>query len=433
MKIAMMTAACLLAIGTANAQETSAADDGEKREAYVPAQISNETRAIVRGLNDFGLSLYAKLSTAPGDLTISPASISTAFGLAYAGARGDTAKEIASVLHYPTGGGDFHKAFGALLGMMQLDANGRTIAVNNAIWLQTGLKVNGDYLALIERNYGAGLRRVDYIADPDTARLSINRWVEEKTNDRILDLLGTNDVTDKTRSVLVNTIYFKSDWDSPFHKQETKEGDFRLASGRKATLQLMKQRQSFRYAEQGDLQFLALPYRGGETEMVILLPGRPSGLAALEQSLNPEAWRAWSTQLRNGQLSDVIVSLPRFRIEKRYDLKESLRSLGLIAPIENADFSAMKPAGLPIDGPENWSFAIGKVIHKIFVEVEEKGTEAAAATAIVMDVLVSGRRGPAPKPKIFNADHPFLFAIRDTRTDAILFLGRFTGESVAKP
>jgi serpin B len=437
MKSLLLTAAISLSVFPSTSfanigEETSQEDDVDPAEAYIPAKIDADGKQIVSGLNQFGAEIYGKMLSEAGDIAISPASISTAFGLAYAGARGKTADDIAKTLHYPTNLADFHKSYGQLLGTMQFSANGRSMSVNNSIWLQNGLPVRDEYLALVNSNYGAGLNRVDYESDPDAARSKINRWVESKTNDKIRDLLLADDIKKFTRSILVNTVYFKADWAVPFDKATTKKEKFKLSSGKQTMLPLMHQRNSYAYAEKDGVQAISMPYRGGETDMVILLPKRRK-LAAMEKKIASAGFAPWTDALEENYGVDTIVTLPKFKIEQRYDkVKETLEAMGMVQPFkDDADFMAMKPVNLASDDPNDWNLIIGKVIHKVFVEVEEKGTEAAAATAIVMEVVVTGSSLKPPQPKIFRADHPFLFLIRDRRTEAILFVGRFTGEGQA--
>jgi serpin B len=434
MKSLLLTAAMLAFVvpSAATAGQDIEDEQVDPADAFIPAKIEADGKRIVDGLNRFGSEIYSKMMGEKGDLAISPASISTAFGLAYAGARGKTADDIAATLHYPTDIADFHKSYGQLLGTMQLSAKGRTMAVNNAIWLQHGLPVRDEYLALVDRNYGAGLNRVDYVGDPEAARLAINGWVESKTNDKIKELLTCDDITKDTRSVLVNTIYFKADWADPFDKAATKIEPFKVSSGKPVDLPLMHQRNSYNYAEQNGVQMLAMGYRGGETEMVILLP-KARRLAAMEKKIANQGFTPWLSALDANDGADTIVSLPKFKIERRYgNVKDTLKAMGMVQPFkDDADFTAMKPVNLTSSDPNDWNLIISKVIHQVFVEVEEKGTEAAAATAIIMDVVVTGSRGKPPPPKIFRADHPFLFLIRDRRTGAILFVGRFTGEGKA--
>ena len=430
MKSLLLTVA-ILSLATPSSVIAQGVDDEQvdPADAFVPAKIDADGKRIVEGLNRFGGEIYSKMMGANGDIAISPASISTAFGLAYAGARGKTADDIAATLHYPTDIADFHKSYGQLLGTMQLSAKGRTMAVNNAIWLQHGLLVRDEYLALVNANYGAGLNRVDYVGDPEASRLAINRWVESKTNDKIKELLTRYDITKDTRSVLVNTIYFKADWADPFDKAATKNEPFKVSSGKPVDMPLMHQRNRYNYAEQDGVRMLAIGYRGGETEMVILLP-KAGRLAAMEKKIALAGFAPWLKALRESYGSDTIVTLPKFKIKKRYDkVKETLDAMGMVQPFEgDADFTAMKPVNLASDDPNDWNLKISKVIHQVFVEVEEKGTEAAAATAILQVIVTGSVRKKPPPPKIFRADHPFLFLIRDRRTGAILFVGRFTGE-----
>ena len=439
MRIVILSLLAMLMAHPVTAQSTEDAGmevrvEGEEEpkpdpnEHYVPAELDADAATIVAGMNDFGAELYADLRSAPGDMAISPASISTAFGMAYAGARGRTADEIASTLNYPKVA-DFHASFGSLLRTMELSRIGRTLSVNNALWLQERSPVQPDYEALVKRHYGAGLRRVDYKTDSEAARKQINAWVESKTNGKIRNLLSPQNVTRKTRSVLVNTVYFKADWADPFNKSETRQEDFRLARGNRVKRDLMHRQGNFALAEMPELKILTMPYRGGETEMVVLLPEKHDGLAKVERSLDGAGLKRLLTELReNSSHGRVEVTFPKFKIENRFELNEPLERMGMIIPFSDAsDFSGAKVVRPLSPDQEDWNLKISDVIHQVFVEVEEKGTEAAAATAIA-SIIVTGA-GPVRPPKVFRADHPFLFLIRDRRTDAILFIGRFTGES----
>jgi serpin B len=423
MKLAIVFPIILALAAPAAAQSAWSPPAPDPKEEYVPAKLDRSGEAIVSGMNRFGLELYAKVRGQKGDLVISPASVSTAFGLAYAGARGRTADEIATVLHYPAAS-DFHVSFGTLLRTMDLHQNGRTLTVNNAIWLQQGLKVRPEYVSLVERSYGAGLQWADYRANADAARNRINRWVESKTNDRIRNLLNELDVTEGTRSVLVNTVYFKADWAAPFDKAKTKAEAFTLASGRKVLQPLMHELGDYGYAEVAGLKVLSMPYRGGETEMVFFLPDRAGDLRKIEQSLDTRMLDQWLAKLDQHR-PPVLVTLPKFGVERRFQLAPVLESMGMVIPFSDAsDFSGIKLVDARNPDREDWNLKIGAVVHQVFVEVDEKGTEAAAATALA--IVLTGRR--VGDPAIFRADHPFLFLIRDRRTKAILFIGRYTGE-----
>lgn len=407
-------------------QSGAVSDDSEKPspdDAHRPAQLDAEGQLVVTGLNRLAGDMHGRIQIEQsGDFAISSVSISTAFGMAYAGARGETAAEIARVLHYPTDVSDFHRANSAVLASLQLEGRGRTMSVNNALWVQQGYRFRPDYRATVNANYQAGINPVDYAADPQAARLKINRWVESKTNDRIKDLLSPPDVTKDTRSVLVNTVYFKADWAKVFEKSATRDEDFTLEDGVKTVRPLMHQTNNFRYAEHAGVQMIALPYRGHETEMVVILPKRGK-LAKLEAGIAEKGFEPFLAPLDGAQFRDVILTLPKFKIEKRFELQEDLKAMGMTTAFSNlADFSGTTEPG-------EWPLMINKVIHQVFVEVEEKGTEAAAATAITMDMIISGRRGPPPPPPVvFKADHPFLFLIRDARTKAIVFSGRLAGK-----
>jgi serpin B len=434
----MATMAMLIAhplAAQAIADQDEADEQVDPTEPMQPANVDAGASAIASGFTDFGVNLFGQIGKEQGNQLISPASISTAFGMAYAGAKGDTAKEIATVLHYPQNLPDFHGSFGQLLGSMQLDRVGRTMSVNNAIWLQNEVLVLPEYQALVDKNYAAGLKRVDFKADPEAARLKINRWVEEKTNDKIRNLLSPVNVTKGTRSILVNTVYMKAEWAEPFRKEMTKSEDFTLQSGNKQKQPLMNQRSRYPYAELEGFKAIALPYRGGETEMVVLLPKSDRGLPKLEAQLTPAKMQAAFAALAEPEAwQDVILTLPKFKIQQRYELAETLGAMGMnIAFSDASDFSGMKVVRSESSDREDWHFKIDEVIHQTFVEVEEKGTEAAAATAIAMVVVTSAPRNPKPPPppKIFRADHPFLFIIRDRRTKAMLFIGRYTGDADA--
>jgi serpin B len=423
MKFALVGAIVSMLACPAAAQGTWQPPAPDPKEAFVPAKLDSDGEAIVSGMNRFGFELYSKVRGKKGDLAISPASVSTAFGLAYAGARGRTAEEIATVLHYPAAP-HFHGSFGALLRTMDLHQNGRTLTVNNAIWLQQGLKVRPEYVALVGQSYGAGLQWIDYKSNPGAARRGINAWVENKTNHRIRELLHSEDVNQDTRSVLVNTVYFKADWSDPFDEANTRQEGFTLASGKRVNRPLMHRQGDYGFAVERGVKMLTMPYRGGETEIAIFLPDKAGDLAKIERSLAAPMLDRWFKKV-DGRRSRVVVTLPKFKTEDRIELVPVLESMGMRTPLsDSSDFSGVKFVDATSPNREDWELKIGSVVHQVFVEVDEKGTEAAAATAIT--IMITGRR--IGRPMIFRADHPFLFLIRDRRTNTILFIGRYTGE-----
>jgi serpin B len=285
--------------------------------------------------------------------------------------------------------------------------------VANALWGQQGLPFRQEYLTDSQKHFGATLHPVDF-RQTEQARQTINRWVEEQTKDRIKDLLPRGSLDALTGLVLTNAIYFKGQWVQPFHKELTKDEPFTTADGRKAPVPLMRRGDRFRYFAGDGLQAVELPYVGDRVSMVVLLPAKADGLADLEKSLTPEKLAGWVGQLRP-QPGDVL--LPRFTATAEFELADTLEKLGMrLAFTRQADFSGIL-SGEPL--------FISKVVHKAFVDVNEEGSEAAAATGVVM-TRASAPLNP-PKPFTFRADHPFLYLIRDTATGGVLFLGRYAG------
>jgi serpin B len=358
--------------------------------------------------NRLALDLYGQLRAGGGNVFFSPHSIASALAMTYAGARGQTADEMRDVLHLGHEADAVHARFAALDQALE-ERDGVELAVANALWGQEGFGFREPFLESLERHYGAGLRRVDFDAGLAAAVAEINRWVAKQTNDRIEQLVAEDSFTPPIRLVLTNAIYFKGAWAQPFDERATREGPFHLAGGGTVTVPLMRQKSGFRYQDGDGFAALELPYEGEEIAMLVVLPDEVGGLEALERSLTPEMLEGWIDDLQDERV-DVV--LPRFRLETRYALADHLAELGMSSAFdrETADFSG-------ITGRRD--LFISAVIHKAFVETDEEGTEAAAATAVGM-ALTSV---PAP-PKTFHADRPFLFLVRDRETGAVLFLGR---------
>jgi len=369
---------------------------------------------LIKGNNAFAVDLYGQLRKQDGNLFFSPASISTAFGMAYAGASGSTAQEMASTLHFTLPPDRLHPAMGALLGNMNAPHAGYQLRVADALWAEQDESFLPDFLKLTEADYRAGFRKVDFKRAPEAVRLTINQWVAEQTADKIKDLLPSGAVTPATRLVLTNAIYFKGDWQSQFDKAQTAQEDFHLSAAQSVKAPLMHLQGRFSYFNGGTFQALEIPYQTGDLSMIVLLPNEISGLAALEQSLTPASAQQWLGQLRGG--GKVILTLPKFKMTERFELNGALSAMGMRQAFEPraADFSAMT-------GKRD--FWISAAIHKAYIDVNEEGTEAAAATGIVMRSMAMAREQP---PIVFRADHPFLFMIRDNRSGGILFMGRLT-------
>jgi serpin B len=376
-----------------------------------PGAPAEDRAEAVKGANAFALDLYRRLRGADGNLCFSPASVSTALAMTYAGARGPTAEEMAKTLHFTLGQDRLHPALGALLDDLNRAgrARGSRLAVANALWGQKGHGFLPEFLGLTREHYGAGLQEVDFRGDSEGARRAINAWVEQQTQDRIKDLIREGVLDDNTRLVLTNAIYFKGDWASAFRKDSTRNAPFRLGGAEKVDVPLMWQSGTFGHFDGDGLQALELPYAGKDLSMVVLLPKRADGLADFEKGLTAERLAGWLRQLRE---QEVIVQLPRFKVTAEFRLGPTLAAMRMpLAFGDGADFSGM-------DGKKDQY--LSEVVHKSFVDVNEEGTEAAAATAVVK----AERSGESRLTPLFRADHPFVFLIRDRRSDGILFLGR---------
>ena len=368
---------------------------------------------VVRGNNQFAFDLYARLRDQPGNIFLSPYSISTALAMTYAGARGETAEQMAGTLHFTASPERLHGAFRALVGQINGRGEDRpyTLAVANALWGQEGDPFRPEFLRLLAEDYGAGLRRVDFRSG-EQARRVINEWAEGQTGGKIKDLLQPPHPTPDTSLVLTNAIYFKGDWAGPFPKGATKDEIFTVTEDKRIPVPMMRRVGRLGYLDGGGFQALALPYAGDALSMVVLLPKETGGLAEFERSLTAEALSDWLAKLRPHR---VDVALPKFKVEAGFELQKALSAMGMpVAFSGDADFSG-------INGRRD--LFISAVIHKAFVDVNEEGTEAAAATAVLMPRSAAAR----PEPLMtFRADHPFVFLIRDKPTGSILFLGRVT-------
>jgi serpin B len=380
-------------------------------------------KIIVEGNNQFALELFAKLQNTKGNLFFSPYSISTALAMAYAGARNQTESQMAEVLHFPVSvkrstdsASKFlldKRQFATEFGNIIKDLNKRgqkgayTLTVANALWGQKGYGFLKEFLELIESNYDGSLNEVDFVRAAESARKTINTWVEKKTNGKIKNLISQGVLDSMTRLVLTNAIYFKGNWAKQFEEKRTQKAPFTLADGQKINVEMMNQKAEFGYMETDTFQALELPYVDEELSMVILLPKQFDALDEFEKKLALENLTQWLAKIHK---REVVVFVPKFKMTSQFSLASVLKSMGMKdAFSSDADFSG-------INGKED--LFISAIIHKAFVEVNEEGTEAAAATGVVMRLTSIG---PAPIP-VFRADHPFLFLIRDNLTGSILFI-----------
>lgn len=394
----------------------------------VPQEPLIGEAAAVAGNTALALDLYNAIASdrTSENIFISPGSITTAFGLLYPGARGQTEAELEQVLHIDLPMDEYTATLGELTRGLNVEGKGRRMAINNAVWADNGLVLQKGYFDTVKAAFAAKERRVDYRNDAEGARQEINRWVEEKTEDRIQDLIP-KDVLDKTtRAVLVNTIYLDADWAQPFTKEATRDENFTLLGGEIVLTDMMNQTGDFRYAKSSAVEALKLPYVGGELSTVILLPKAPDGLADVEAKFlsNPRALTKLLADLDANLPVEVELKLPKLKLEDKFMLSEKLKELGMITPFSNAaDFTGM---ALPEEQPDGRGVKISEVIHQTFLEVDEKGTEAAAATAIVMITTTSAPINPPPPPIPFHVDQPHIMLIQHEPSGMILFLGRIT-------
>ncbi len=367
----------------------------------------SDVETVVQGNTEFALALYQKLRTEEGNLFFSPHSISTALAMTYAGARGNTAVQMAQALRFLLEQKPLHPAFALLEAELRdIGKKGHIqLKFANALWPHVAYPFLEAFLALTKQYYGVLITPVDY-GDVETACGIINAWVEEKTENKIQELIPLGMLDALTTLVLVNAIYFKGNWASQFDPGRTRATPFWVTTEVSVQVPMMTQEHEFRYGEGDSLQVLELPYAESDLSMVILLPTEMDGLARLEERLTVQNLARWTKELWS---TKVEVFLPRFEMTFPFRLDDTLQSMGMVDAFGSADFSGM-------DGTK--SLYIGAVLHKAFVAVNEEGTEAAAATAVMMT-----RGLPAPSP-VFRVDHPFIFMIRENHMGSILFLGR---------
>jgi serpin B len=363
---------------------------------------------LVDGNTQFALDLYARLRDKDDNLFFSPLSLSTALAMTYGGARGNTAKEMKEALHFDLDPARLHPAMAGLLGGLQAPKEKAPYELNiaNALWVEQTYGLLPDFVTLCQNNYQAAARPVDFKTAAEAQRKTINDWVEERTKAKIKDLLAPGVVNADSRLVLTNAVYFKGNWKEPFDRAKTRDSAFTLIDGKSIQVPMMGQTSRFGYMQEPDLQAVEMPYNGDALSMVILLPRKADGLADLEKTLNAKALSGWIGKLRP---QEVYVGLPRFTMTASYGMIPMLQSLGMREAFkpDTADFSGLS-------GKRD--LFISAVAHKAFVDVNEEGTEAAAATGVGVST--------ASIPPAFRADHPFIFLIRDIRSGSILFFGR---------
>ena len=402
-KIALLIAFLLLLPGFADAEgqsyplrkiidrilgrEAPMVDDSEA----TPEKI----KTVVDANNRFAIDLYLELSSQDENIFFSPYSISTALAMVYEGAKGETAEEIQRVLHFPER--DIRRP--GFAGLYNEINEGDELSTANALWIQKEYRVLEEYLSVIRGYYGGDARNVDFVSDPEGSRKTINNWVEEQTRDRIKELIPEGMIDPLTALVLTNGVYFKGKWATQFDERDTKEEDFKVTPDRKVKVKMMfLEGGEFNYTENDELQMVELPYDGENISMLVILP------KVKELEMNMEKLAELKSML---QERSIDLYLPRFKIETKYFMNDLLSGMGMpTAFSDRADFSG-------ITGSRD--LLISQVIHQAFVEVDEEGTEAAAATAVMQTLGIT-------VSTVFKADHPFIFIIQ--QNENVLFMGK---------
>jgi serpin B len=389
----------------------------DKERKTSPDVLTGDQASLVEGNSAFAFELHQALRGKEGNLFYSPYSISLALAMTYAGARGETAKQMSDTLQFLLEQAKLHPAFNWLSaelagrgqGAQGKDGEGFRLNIVNAIWGQKDYEFLSDFLDILAENYGAGLRILDFMNEAEQSRLAINDWVSERTEGRIEDLIPPGAINELTRLVLTNAIYFNAAWKYPFDEGLTANGPFYLLDGRQVIVPMMREMESFGYGKGEGYQAVELPYDGGELSMVILLPAS-GNFEAFEAGLQAQEVSDIISGLRPTQ---VALTMPKFEFDSEFGLKDTLADMGMPVAFspDEADFSGMTG---------NSELFISDVIHKAFVAVDEAGTEAAAATA----VIVGTTSMPTEPPVEVTVDRPFIFLIRDIETGSILFVGR---------
>jgi len=391
----------------------------QKKSAAVPAIAESGFNAsnLAESNNHFAIDLFKQIQSRTDNLVYSPYSISTVLAMTYSGASGKTAEQMSEVLYFPPPGELERASWDLKNHILSNDTlSGTEISLANAIWAQENFNFLTDYTDRIKKWYDAPLTEMDFTQEDsrEESRMKINNWVEKNTREKIKDLISPGVLDANTRMVLTNAIYFNGKWKSPFNKNMTATRIFHVSSQESVKTDFMRHTTTFAYYEDEEIQALRLPYRGERLSMTILLPKSVDGWKLLSQVLNKDKLDRVESHFAE---TEVTVSLPKFTFESKFNLSEELSGMGMDQAFNMvADFSGMT---------DEKNLFIDEVIHQAFIEVSESGTEAAAATAAIIRL----KGAPTEQPVRFNADHPFLYLIRDEHTGCIIFMGRLVKPS----
>jgi serpin B len=375
--------------------------------------FGQDITATVKGNSKFAFELYKSLAGEKQDenLFFSPFSISSALAMTYAGARNETQLEMNKTLHFGLDQPKMHADFSSLLNKIIYQGDITQLCIANSLWAQKDYVFLEDYFNMVKMKYGAGIENVDFInnAEREKTRLKINEWIERKTNDKIKEIIQPGMLNDQSRLVLVNAIYFLGKWDDPFNKELTSKGLFHLTPKNTTETFFMNNTLGLNYFEDETMQTIEIPYEGNKFSMIIILPKSGSDIEAVEKSMNDDRYLQIAGSLK---YETVQLSMPKFKTTCKYYLNETLLKLGMtISFSDYADFSGMTGSR---------DLKIDEVIHQAYIDVSEKVTEAAAATAVFMRTMSAN----TIQNKVFIADHPFMFMITETETGSILFMGK---------
>jgi len=385
----------------------------------IPAKVADDKNAtgeslssLVDSLNNFSFEFYDVLKQEnSGNIFMSPYSIFVAVSMAYEGANGNTHQEMKDVLNIPQNDSAIEASFGKIHNLLNQNQDGYKINTANAFWANKNYEFLDEYLNLLERYYIAEANNLDFSNNVEAAE-TINSWVEEQTNGKIKDLIQSSSLSELTKLVLTNAIYFKGDWQKQFNTDDTYEEDFNLSNGNKVKVDMMKftgDEAYFNYTDTEKLKILELPYSGNDLSMLLILP-KENDIESVETMINPDNLDEWRNNLSEQR---VNIYIPKFEFETKYSLNSALQTMGIndaFTPGE-ANFSGM-------DGTDD--LFISEVVHKAYVKVDEEGTEAAAATGVVVGITSINEQDIEE----FKADHPFIFMIQHKETGSVLFLGK---------
>jgi serpin B len=384
--------------------------------AMAPAMDSpTNGKTLAQNNTVFAIDLYKKLCSKPGNIFISPYSASAALAMTCAGARGDTEKQMIETLRFSVEPKSIQPAFESLRSILDKlkGKGGVSLNVANSLWPQKGYDIYPEYKDLLKTYYAASIISLDYKSQLGEAIKRINEWVEERTQGRIKDIITPDAINPNTKMVLTNAIYFKGYWEQGFDPDLTEKSNFFISSDNSIETQMMKHTGMFKYADIESLQILEMPYAGNELSMIVALPKATYGIDQLEKELSSEKLSIWKAKMVS---TKVLADFPKFEMSSSFDLSDELVSMGMIDAFNsrNANFN-----GIAVGN--NDPLYLSSVIHKAFIEVNEQGTQASAATSIMAPDGISFNDAQIPT---FRADHPFIFIIQENQTGSVLFIGR---------